>query len=183
MTTVKTLLLIIFLSTGTICFSQSKIDSLLGKLDPQKFAASVAAKSKKMEDALVAKSMKVFSAMQKLEEKIYTKLHSTKDSLIAKVKLGEIKEKYAGLNSKLQNSAIVTKAKQYISNLDSLSTSLKFLDANGVGRKIKEALRKAGNLQDKFQQAEEKYRTNPFVIYLHKVTELEGATFNRGELK
>lgn len=123
----------------------------MGKLDPQKLAASIGEKAKKLEDKLVAKSMKVLEKMQQQEEKIYRKLLSTKDSLQAKLKLNEVKAKYAAL----KNPAIVSKAKQYIPNLDSLSTTLKFLDANGVGGKVKDALSKAGSLQDKFQQAEQ----------------------------
>lgn len=37
--------------------SQSKLDSLLDKLDPQKFAASVCKKAEKLEDKLVMKSI------------------------------------------------------------------------------------------------------------------------------
>ncbi len=151
MTTSKSVLLTLFLSIGTICFSQSKIDTLLYRLNPQKFAASVADKSRKLENKLVSKSMKVLSAMQKQEEKIYRKLLSTMDSLQARLKLDEVKSKYAAI----RNPAIVSKAKQYIPNLDSLKTTLKFLDANGVGGKVKDALSKAGSLQNKFQQADE----------------------------
>ena len=73
------------------------------------------------------------------------------DSLQARLKLDEVKSKYAAI----RNPAIVSKAKQYIPNLDSLKTTLKFLDANGVGGKVKDALSKAGSLQNKFQQADE----------------------------
>jgi hypothetical protein len=131
----------------TPSFSQTKLDSLLGKLDPQKFAASVAQSSKKLEEKLVAKSMKVLDKMQRQEEKIYRKLLSTKDSASARLKLVELKEKYAAL----KNPAI---AQQYIPTLDSLSTSLKFLDQSGVGGKVKDALARTAKLQDKFQQAE-----------------------------
>ncbi|MEO7982658.1 MAG: hypothetical protein ABI688_01125 [Bacteroidota bacterium] len=89
--------------------------------------------------------------MEKQEEKIYRQLLSTKDSLQARLKLDEVKSKYAAL----RNPVVVTKAKQYIPNFDSLSTSLKFLNANGVGGKIKDALSRTESLQDKFQQAEE----------------------------
>ncbi|HEV7782462.1 MAG TPA: hypothetical protein VGO58_14405 [Chitinophagaceae bacterium] len=127
----------------------------LGKLDPQKFAASIAEKSKKLEDKLVAKSMKVLEGMQKQEEKIYRKLLSTKDSLEARSKLIELKGKYTVLKDKLKNPEMPGKARQYIPKLDSFSTSLKFLDQNGIGGKVKDALAKTGKLQDKFQQAEE----------------------------
>jgi len=127
----------------------------LGKLDPQKYAASVGQKAKKLEDKLVAKSMKVLTGMQQQEEKIYRKLLSTKDSLLAQSKLAGIKDKYAALKGKLKNPTVLSKAQQYIPHLDSLTGSLKFLDQNGIGGKVKDALAKTGSLQDKFQQAEE----------------------------
>lgn len=135
--------------------SQSKVDSVFNKLDPQKFAASIKKKAGKLEDKLVQKSMKVLSSMQSQEEKIYKKMLSGKDSLIAKSKLAELKDKYASLKNNLKSPAIVSKAKTYLPKLDSLSTSLKFLDQNGIGGKVKDALAKTTVLQDKFQQAEE----------------------------
>lgn len=136
-------------------YAQSPIDTLLGKIDPQKYANSIGEKAKKLEDKLTAKSMKVLEKLQQQEEKIYNKLLATKDSVQAKANLAEIKNKYAGLKSKLKNPAIISQAKQYIPQLDSLSTSLKFLTENGIGGKVKDALAKTESLKDKFQQAEE----------------------------
>ncbi len=123
--------------------------------DPQEFAASIANKSKKLEDRLQSKSMKLLNSMQKKEEKIYSKMLHTKDSLIAKAKLAELTGNYAVLKDKLKKTAIANKAKQYIPYLDSLSVSLKLLNKNDVGGKVKDALAQTGSLQDKFQQAEE----------------------------
>src|SRR5450432_3258993 len=95
------LLLIVFFYTSS--YSQSRIDSLLGKLDPQKFAASIKKKADKLEDKLVAKSMKVLEKMQTQEEKIYRKLLSTADSLQAKVAMADIQVKYKTLKQKLKN--------------------------------------------------------------------------------
>src|SRR5258705_1698747 len=83
----------------------SKLDSILNKLDPQKFAASISKKAEKLEDKLVAKSMKVLDKMQSQEEKIYRKLLSTKDSLQSKGALTDIKTKYKTLQDKLENPA------------------------------------------------------------------------------
>ncbi|HEV7781421.1 MAG TPA: hypothetical protein VGO58_09150 [Chitinophagaceae bacterium] len=99
--------------------------------------------------------MKVLNNLQKQEEKIYRKLLTTKDSLEVKAKLAELNCKYAALKDKLKNPTIISKAKQYIPSLDSLNTSLKFLDQNGIGGKVKDALAKTGDLQERFQQAEE----------------------------
>jgi hypothetical protein len=147
-------LLLICLSSSA-SWSQSKIDSLFGKLDPQKFASSVAERSAKLEKKLVDKSLKVLSSLQKQEEKVYSKMLKGKDSLLAKAKLGEINEKYSSLKDKMKSPKLVQNARQYLPKLDSLSTSLKFLDDAGIGGKVKDALGKAGSLQNKFQQAEE----------------------------
>ena len=149
----STLLVALFLCTFS--YSQSRLDSVFNKLDPQKFAASIKKKADKLEDKLVQKSIKLLSSMQSQEEKIYKKMLSGKDSLIAKSKLAELKDKYASLKNNLKNPAIVSKATTYLPKLDSLSTSLKFLDANGIGGKVKDALAMTTALQDKFQQAEE----------------------------
>src|SRR4051794_14212574 len=77
--------------------SQSNLDSIISKIDPQKFASSIKENAEKLEDKLIAKSMKVLSEMQKQEEKIYQKVLSTKDSVSARVALGEIKSKYNSL--------------------------------------------------------------------------------------
>ncbi len=105
---------IAFILLGTsFSYSQSRIDTLLGKLDPQQYANAVGEKAKKLEDKLTAKSMKVLDRLQQQEEKIYNKLLATKDSLKAKANLAEIKDKYTGLKSKLKNPPIISQAKQY----------------------------------------------------------------------
>lgn len=147
--------LIAFLLLVSSAKSQSKLDSILNKLDPQKFAASISKKAEKLEDKLVAKSMKVLKKMQSQEEKIYRKLLSTKDSVAVKLRLSEMKDKYASVKNNLKNPAIVSKGRTYLPRLDSLTTSLKFLDQNGVGGKVKNALAKTTALQDKFQKTEE----------------------------
>src|SRR5258706_10192619 len=81
----------------TYSYSQSRIDSIFNKLDPQKFAASITKKVDKLEDKLVAKSMKVLEKMQAQEKKIYTKMLHSKDSLLAKAKLVELDGKYSTL--------------------------------------------------------------------------------------
>lgn len=154
----------LFLNCALLCiallgvclgYSQSTTDSILQKIDPQRLATSVSKKAAQLEQKLEQKSLKVLNSLQKKEEKLFKKMLSGKDSLFAKAKLDEVKSKYASLKTKLKSPAIASKAKQYIPNLDSLSTSLKFLDENGVGGKVKDALAKTESLKDKFQQAEE----------------------------
>ncbi|HEV7780490.1 MAG TPA: hypothetical protein VGO58_04445 [Chitinophagaceae bacterium] len=151
----QAILLAVILLFSSQSFSQSRLDSLLGKLDPQKFASSVAQTAKKMEDKLVKKSMSVLDKMQSQEEKLYTKLLSTKDSVNAKERLVALKGHYAALKAKLISPHVASTVGQYIPDLDSLSTSLKFLDQNGIGGKVKDALAKTKGLQNQFQQAEQ----------------------------
>lgn len=150
-------ILLLFISAllTAVTFSQSKIDSLFSKIDPQKFAASISKKADQLEEKIVQKSIKTLEKLQKQEEKIYKKQLHTKDSAQAKAKLDEIKSKYAAMKDKLKSPAFPSTAKKYIPLLDSFSTSLKFLDENGMGTKVKDALSKTKLLQDKFDKAEE----------------------------
>jgi hypothetical protein len=93
--------------------------------------------------------------LQKQEEKIYRKRLHGNDSLQAKAELAAIKDKYKVMQDKLNDSSSSTGASQYISKLDTLTTSLKLLDQIGVGGSMKAALAKTQSLQNKFQQAEE----------------------------
>lgn len=144
----------------TICLSlaargQTSIDSLLGKVDPQKWAASIGKKASSLEEKLISKSIKTLSRLQKQEEKLYRGMLKSKDSLAAKAVLADIQAKYAGMREKLRSPTIANAGGQYISKLDSLTTTLKFLDQNGVGGKVKDALQNTTALQDKFKQTEE----------------------------
>lgn len=148
-----TTFLIIYFLLPAAASSQASTDSILSEINPQKYINTVADKAQKLEDKLVEKSIRTLNKMQAQEEKIYRKLLRSKDSIQAKLQLSGLKEKYSNLRGKLTQPAILSKAKQYIPNLDSLTTSLKFLDQLGVGGKVKDALSKASSLQDKFDQA------------------------------
>src|SRR5258706_4355153 len=89
-------------------FSQSKLDSLLSKINPEKFSAAIEKKVNKLEDKIIAKSEKTLSRLQKQEEKIYKKQLGTKDSLIAKARLAEIQTKYKEVEDRLKNPTTVT---------------------------------------------------------------------------
>lgn len=147
--------LVCVLISCTPSYSQFHIDSVLQKLDPQKLAASIETTADRMQEKIVRKTATVLDKMQRQEEKIYRKLLNGKDSVLAKAKLNEVKEKYAALKRGLTAPAIATNVKQYIPRLDSLSTSLKFLEENGVSGKVKDALAKTTVLKDKLVQAEE----------------------------
>ncbi|MEJ0106576.1 MAG: hypothetical protein WDO19_30300 [Bacteroidota bacterium] len=82
------------------------------------------------------------------------------DSLKANQIFGNAEQKYKDLEQRLKNAG---SAKQYIPSVDTLSTSLKFLQQNpqlvssikGGQDKLKDALNKVGGLENQFQKAEE----------------------------
>ncbi|HEV8286379.1 MAG TPA: hypothetical protein VGQ09_18855 [Chitinophagaceae bacterium] len=150
-------LLILLLSFAVTSYSQSRLDSILNKIDPQKWSVVVEKKLGKLEDKIIARSEKTLQRLQKQEEKIYRKQLETKDSLLAKAKLAEIETKYKSLQDQLKNptSVLHNTARQYIPHLDTLKTAFKFLDQNGTTKNIKDALSKIESFEDKMQQAEE----------------------------
>jgi hypothetical protein len=137
-------------------FSQSNFDSLANKINPQKWSGVINKKVSKIECRLIAKSDKTLNKLQKQEEKVYKNLPA-KDSVLAKSKLAEIKEKYSSLSSSFTNPPVVNASnlKQYIPKLDTLINSLKLLDKNGVTGNVTDALKKASQLQNSMNQAEQ----------------------------
>ncbi len=155
LSTLKILLLLWLLSSTVVSYTQLNTDSVLGKIDPQKWAASVERKVEKLQEKIISKSTRALENLQKQEEKIYGRMLNGKDSLIAKAALTDLQTKYQSLKDKISNPNVGNTARQYIPGLDTLNTTLKFLGQNGVSGKVKDALSKTEALQAKFQQAEE----------------------------
>ncbi|HEY6504254.1 MAG TPA: hypothetical protein VIZ28_09795 [Chitinophagaceae bacterium] len=97
--------------------------------------------------------------IMKHEAKMKRKLAKI-DSSKAKEVFGNAEQKYKDLQQKLQSKL---SGKQYIPSLDTLSTSLKFLQQNPqllsqtkeAQEKLKDAIDKVGELEDQFQKADE----------------------------
>lgn len=136
-------------------FAQSSPDSVLNKIDPAKFSASVAKKADKIQDKIILRSDKALSRLQRQEEKLYNKMLKGKDSLQAKAALQDMAAKYKSLQDKIKNPSLPGKAGKYIPALDTLITTLKFLNTGETADKIKDALAKTESLSQKFKQAEE----------------------------
>lgn len=126
---------------------------------PSRYLDNVSSKAKQLEQKLDQKTDKTLDRMMKLELKMKSKLAKV-DSLKAKEVFGNIEEKYNSLKQRLTSKL---SGKKYIPSLDTLSTSLKFLQQNPQlvsqikdgEQKVKDALGKVHGLEDKFQQAEE----------------------------
>jgi hypothetical protein len=133
-------------------FGQS-LDSLVSKVDVDRFVSGIKKKAGKLEEQLLQKSMKVLDKVQKEEERIYRKMLRGKDSALAREKIKEIRENYEVLRQQSKNPAVAGITNQYIPKLDSLATALKLLDKSGFAN-IHDALAKTKSLQQQFQQAE-----------------------------
>src|SRR5580698_9082097 len=89
-----------FLLFSCFSFSQTHLDSLLQKTDPQKWAASIGKRADKLEAKLISKSEKTLHKLERQEEKIYRKMLDGPDSLKAKAALADSRNKYATLEDK-----------------------------------------------------------------------------------
>lgn len=111
---------------------------------PEQYIKVVSQKVESIEEKLDKKSQKALDQYKKQEAKIIKKL-SRLDSSAAKQLLETSKFRFQQLEEKLKNPG---KLSQYIPGLDSLSTSLNFLQANNFSdrRLLFQALCVAGTL-------------------------------------
>ncbi len=149
----KLLMACLCLCVSELSFSQESADSLISRMDVDRYAEQVTQKAEKLTEQLDAKTEKVLADLQKQEEKIYRKLLATKDSVAAKLKLQECRAKYEGIKQRISNP--LQKGSHYIPKLDSLNTSLKFLANFGAADRVRDAIAKTDLLKDRFQAAEE----------------------------
>ena len=148
------LLFLIFIC-GNYLHAQTDTSSTLISTN---YIAKVASKANSLEQKLDKKSEKALAELQKQESKMKKKLMKI-DSLAANNVFANADNKYKELEQKLQNS----KLKQYIPRLDSLSTSLKFLESNPQllknvregKEKLQDALSKMKGLEGQLQKAED----------------------------
>jgi hypothetical protein len=137
---------------------RAQADSITGKV-PTAYIEQVSGKAAKLEEKLDNKSLKIIADFQKQELKLQRKL-AKKDSSKAKEVFGDAKQQYDQLQQKLSKTE---KLKQYIPSLDTLGSSLKFLQENPQlmtitkdgPAKLKEAMAKVNGLETEFQKAEE----------------------------
>ncbi|MBL7709152.1 MAG: hypothetical protein JNJ86_08760 [Chitinophagaceae bacterium] len=151
----RILIIVLSLSLYTNLHSQ-ETDTLQQKISLQ-YLEKAGAQASALSSKLDKKAAKVLAKFQKQEEKMRAKLMKI-DSSAAKELFNNAAAKYKGLEEKLKNGG----AGQYIPKLDTLVTSLKFLQNNSellekgkeAAVKLKETMGKVDGLKDKFQQAE-----------------------------
>jgi hypothetical protein len=146
---IKTLLLLIIL------FSFRSLRAQDSAVISSKYLDAIASESKTIEQKLDKKSKKLLASLQKQEARMQKKLMKL-DSTAAKNVFSDSKQKYEQLESKLSNAG------NYIPKLDSLATSLKFLENNPqflnqakeVKDKLKDAMAKMEGLKQQLAKAE-----------------------------
>ncbi len=133
--------------------AQGHLDSLFGKLDPQKWVAAIGKKADRLQEKIIHKTTATLNRLERQEEKALKKMLSSKDSVAARQQLATLHSKYEAMRQGLKNP-VATAGGNYIPKLDSLQTALKFLDGSAVSEQAKAALAKANLLQGQFNQAE-----------------------------
>lgn len=151
---ISTILIVLAICVKAQTFSQQ--DSIQAL--PSNYLDQISSKAKETEHKLDKKSRKTLQQMMKLEKQMKRKLAKT-DSLKAVQIFGSTPQKYEELQQRL-NSKL---RPPYIPSLDTMVSSLKFLQQNPEllskakdrAQKLKEALSKVNGLETQFQKAEE----------------------------
>ena len=133
--------------------------AILSPSQSSKYLDIVSSKANKLEKKLDKKSAKALRQMQKLEKRIGEKL-ARLDSNKAKEIVSNAEQQYKQLKQRLEKGGTL---QQYLPSLDSLSSSLKFLEKNEqllaqtkeARQKLKSAINNVSGMEGKFQKAEE----------------------------
>jgi hypothetical protein len=139
--------------------AQSASDTIQKKVSTR-YIDGVDKQASTIDHKIRRKTTKVLERFRRQEQKIIKKLSST-DSNKAKQMAVEAEHRYASLNQQLQQKA--GSLKNYIPTLDSLSSSIAFLqnnpllfeNARQINDKLGTASVKLKDLQDQFQKAED----------------------------
>jgi hypothetical protein len=158
------ILCLLLLTLSTSIWSQEVLTTS-NKLTsfPSHFLSRLQQKTTSLEAKLIAKSKKALQKLAAQEARCKKKL-AKKDSLQAEALFGNVDEKYQLLQQQLlRPEDNVSAAAEYLPNLDTLTTSLKFLSANSdllpnaeaLAIPIQSALRNMRDLQGKLQTSEQ----------------------------
>jgi hypothetical protein len=153
----KNLVFLLFILVSNIIAS-SQDSTLTGGQISKKYLDVVSSTSGRISQKMEKKAEKTLRQFRKQEEKLIQKL-SKIDSVAAKKMMAEAIGRYKELEEKMKGGTI----KQYIPQLDSLSTSLSFLkanpqflkDAKALKEKLTEATGKMDELKAQLHKAEE----------------------------
>jgi hypothetical protein len=157
------LILLLYLACPCILKAQDSQSGASRWLDlPFRFNDHIQKKTDKLEAQLTHQTEKYLKRLARKEEKLRRKLMKT-DSTAAKQLFDGSAEKYAQLSAQLKNPTAITgrMGGQYLPYVDSLKTSLSFLQQNNgllnseEAKKITGSLQNVQQLQGKLQQSEQ----------------------------
>jgi hypothetical protein len=158
--TVTLILLTVFIASTT-CTAQS-IDSLAGNLEnlPGNFLAKIQKKYSSIEKNLAKKTTKYLAKMQRQEKRLQRKALKSDSAYIPKTNIDSIYSAFTDKLSQGQSSAIhgklpVVHLNQYNAYIDTLSTSLAFLQKyKGLKDKIKAPTEALDQLKSKLNETD-----------------------------
>lgn len=134
--------------------AQDSLDRIISA--PTRFIESVNKKASRIENHLTRINERILKQLSKQESKLQKKLHKN-DSLAAKQLFVYEKAKYKSLQSDITKKAgKLTGKPDYIPLLDTITTSLRFLEKNNTLAKdplIQQSLERINNMQHQFQQS------------------------------
>ncbi|MDF2384027.1 hypothetical protein JMG10_21325, partial [Nostoc ellipsosporum NOK] len=140
-------LLLVLLLVPVIAFAQH--DTLAPEKVPASYVDKIGDKAASIDKQLDKKTDKLLSSLQKQEERMRRKL-ARKDSTKAAELFGDTKAKYDGLRKKLSG----IQSGSYNASIDTMATSLQFLQDKGIAKDVTKSLDKVKGLQQSFAQAE-----------------------------
>ena len=184
-------LLIIPLTVCLQSYSQQSFDSVLNKINPEKWSAAVEKKLSSLENKIIAKTERSIRKLQKQEAKLKKMLFAV-DSVNAKNIFGEAQQKYAQLSKRLKSRVSFPDGRmsgEYLPYLDSLKGSLSFLNENNnflsaaKSAKVSDALNVFNEFENKLHQADAikefiKERKQQFSDILNHYSSLPGKFTN-----
>jgi hypothetical protein len=137
--------------------SLSAQDSLNKVLSiPNRFIGRIDKKASRIENHLISTSERALKQLSKQESRLQKKLHK-KDPLLAKQLFDHSAAQYQSLQSDITNKASkFTGRAEYIPFLDTITTSIRFLEKNSDLVKdplIQQSLERINNMQHQFQQS------------------------------
>ena len=156
---IRLLISIFTIAISNAALSQQRISDSNTSQIQSKYFETVSKKANDIKQKLDKKSQKVIERFQKQEAKLRKKL-SAIDSLAANNVFANTEEKYKQLEEKLNGTNSLS---QYIPNLDTTISSLKFLEQNPLllanikygKEKLSDAFSKVKELESQLQKAED----------------------------
>jgi hypothetical protein len=130
---------------------------------PDRFLAKLESKASRLEAKVVSETEKSIDRLKRQEQKLKNRLMK-KDSVAAKQLFADSEKQYDELIEKMRSGSFpAIEGKKYDAHLDTLATSLKFLDKNNIEGKVKENSQLLTSARDKLKGVDDKLDYTQYV--------------------